>query len=104
MLEGIFYIDVKVRANAAELGNASRADPDAWRIAEIQCLVVGLLRPLSAPGSDGIGALRHPLGRRHIERQAAAIGAMREVRPQGRDATASGLDQFDCRLRAVSGA
>ena len=50
-------------AAPAELGNSAWAYSDAWRIAEIQCLVVGLLRPLSASDGNGIGALRHPLGR-----------------------------------------
>jgi hypothetical protein len=35
VLEGIFYIDVKVRANAAELGHAAQSDTDTWRASKI---------------------------------------------------------------------
>jgi len=50
-------------AAPAELGNSAWAYSDAWRIAEIQCLVVGLLRPLPEARADGAGALCHSLGR-----------------------------------------
>ena len=67
---------------------------------------VGALRerPLPAQGADGDDAAHHPMGARHLERQAQSVRAVQPMRAQGGDVDAPGLGRERGRVVAVSSA
>jgi hypothetical protein len=68
-------------------------------------LVVGELRERRVPAlrADGPGARDHQVGTGHLQRQAAALGAVHSMRPEGCDPAASGMGGQRDRPDAVSG-
>src|SRR5262245_19808177 len=80
--------------------NLGATTPSSW-------LGLGPLRTLCAavptPRTDGAGTAGHMVGSEHIERHAAPMRAVHQLRPQGRHVAASGLDRERSWLAAVSG-
>jgi hypothetical protein len=77
---------------------------DAGADAQERALALGPLHEpaMLAQGPDGGDAAHHPMGAGHIERQAEGLGAVRQVRAQGRNAAASQLGWQRDGLAAVS--
>ena len=65
---------------------------NAGPIAPTQRMVLAMVRTVLASCAGRIRTAHDPLGRRSVKRQAEAFRTLHQVRPQGRDATASGLD------------
>jgi hypothetical protein len=66
-------------------------------------MALGLVPLLHAPGPDGDRAVDHPMGREHVERQAAMLRTVPMVRIKGSDASGAKLEEPRSRLGAVAG-